>query len=47
MGKDDNRRTLKMKRRVRQQKLKERLQRRAEQVRAIRRGEAPPAEEDN
>ncbi len=36
MGKDDNRRTLKTRRRKSQEKLKARLRRRAEQVRAER-----------
>ena len=36
MGKDDNRRTAKMRRRKAQKKLKERLRRRAEQVKAER-----------
>lgn len=36
MGKDDNRRTLKIRRRKSQQKLKARLRRRAEQLRTER-----------
>jgi hypothetical protein len=38
MGKDDNRRTLKMRRKKSQRKLKERLKRRAEAVKRERAG---------